>query len=82
VDGSGIPRRSIAAAAAFLACPSEGRWVFAVVVITDPLVDVAGPTSGRTTIVAACEILLERRALLQHLLSLFLKFSLKLLKLL
>jgi hypothetical protein len=56
--------------------------VFAVVVVADPLVDVAGPTSGRTTIVAAREILLEHRALLQQLLSLFLEFSLELLKLL
>jgi hypothetical protein len=56
--------------------------VFAVVVVVDPLVDVTGPLSGCATIVAAHEILLERRALLQQLLSLFLEFSLELLKLL
>jgi hypothetical protein len=66
-----------------LAFPSEGQWVFVVVIIiVDLLVDIAGPTSGRATIVAAREILLERCALLQRLLSLFLEFSLKLLKLL
>jgi hypothetical protein len=52
------------------------------VVVADPLVDVARPMSGRATVVAAREILLKRRVLLQQLLSLFLEFSLELLKLL
>jgi hypothetical protein len=56
--------------------------VFAIVIVADPLVDVASPTSGRASVVAAREILLERRALLQQLLSLFLELSLELLKLL
>jgi hypothetical protein len=56
--------------------------VFIIVVIVDPLVDVVSPTLGRVTIVAAREILLEHRALLQQLLLLFLEFSLELLKLL
>jgi hypothetical protein len=56
--------------------------VFDVVVVVDPLVDITGPTSGRSIIVAAREILLECRALLQQLLSLFLEFSLELLTLL
>jgi hypothetical protein len=39
--------------------------VFVVVIITDPLVDIVGPMSGRITVVVAYEILLERHALLQ-----------------
>jgi hypothetical protein len=56
--------------------------VLAIVVIADLLVDVVGPTSGHATVIATHEILLERRTLLQQLLSLFLEFSLELLELL
>jgi hypothetical protein len=39
--------------------------VFAVIVVADLPVDIASPTSGNATVIAAREILLERRALLQ-----------------
>jgi hypothetical protein len=45
-------------------------------------VDVAGPTLGHATVIADRKILLECHAWLQQLLSLFLEFSLELLKLL